>query len=81
MAWLADRETVLPFKEPKYGEKIRRSTDDTERDTTPAWWTHYTMTVPRRREVRLFEHQILLLDDLEDADPPMNWNKPYNYYW
>lgn len=63
-------------------EKLKRNNKYyEERPSTPTLWTNLTMTRPRRREARLFEHTVLLCKDLETCDPPMNWKRPHNYYW
>lgn len=45
---------------------------------TPAWWWRMTTTKRRRRENRVWEHKVLLNEELE---PHLNWKKPQEYYW
>ncbi len=47
---------------------------------TPSWWTRLTMNRPQRRKGRLWERKVLL-EDVEEADPPGVSKKPHKYYW
>jgi hypothetical protein len=47
---------------------------------TPSWWTRLTMNRPQRRAGRVWEQKVLL-EDLEETDPPGVSHKPHHYYW
>ena len=46
---------------------------------TPSWWTRLTMNRPQRRAGRVWEQKVLL-EDLEETDPPGVGHKPHCYY-
>lgn len=47
---------------------------------TPSWWTRMMMNKPQRRRGKLWERKVLV-EDLEETDPPMCGRKPHMYYW
>ncbi len=51
--------------------------------STPGWFTHLYMTIPRRRENRCYEVIIkqVSIKSLDEYEPFLNWNKPHEYYW
>jgi hypothetical protein len=47
---------------------------------SPSWWTRLMMNRPQRRAGRVWEQKVLL-EDLEETDPPGVGHKPHQYYW
>ena len=66
-----------PTTKPKQRKRV-----DTEYHwmTTPGWFHHIFNNVPQRRRGRAWERKVLL-EDLEDTDPPRFSKKPEKYYW
>ena len=71
------RWVYRPTTKPK-----QRKRTDTEYHwmTTPGWFHHIFNNVPQRRRGRAWERKVLL-EDLEDTDPPRFSKKPEKYYW
>lgn len=82
--WDKDREYIngsylyLPTTKPK--KKRTQDTDYHWYHSTPSWWTHEFMIEPMRAKGRMWEKKVLI-EDLEDTDPPGVGNKPHIYYW
>ncbi len=66
----------------KTSKTKKRKNQDTEWHwmTTPSWWTRLNMNRPQRREGHLWERKVLL-EDVEEADPPGVGRKPHIYYY
>jgi hypothetical protein len=71
------RRLQTPTTKPK-----RRREVDTEDHwmSTPSWWTNMKMNRPARHKGRTWERKVLV-EDLEETDPPGVSHKPHIYWW
>lgn len=68
--------------ETKSTKPRRRRKQDTEWHwmSTPSWWTRLMMNKPQRRRGHVWERKVLL-EDIEETDPPDVSHKPHVYYY
>ena len=74
------RYTYIQQKSTKPKVRKSKNTEWKWYQQTPSWWTHLYMIRPMRRRGRTWERKVLL-EDIEDSDPPSVGNKPHKYYW
>jgi hypothetical protein len=74
--------TIRYIKLPGVKTKKRKELDTDWHwlSATPSWWTRLTMNRPQRRAGRVWEQKVLL-EDLEETDPPGVSHKPHCYYY
>ena len=70
------------YLEIKSSRGKQRKAVDTENHWmhTPSWWTRIMMNKPQRRRGHVWERKVLL-EDLDETDPPTVGKKPHIYYW
>lgn len=74
--WITRR---LETRTTKPKRKKRKDTQD-HWMSTPSWWTRLMMNKPQRRRGHVWERKVLL-EDIEETDPPDVSHKPHVYYW
>lgn len=68
--------------ESKTTKPKQRKAKDTEYHwmSTPSWFHRIFNNVPQRRRGRAWERKVLL-EDLDETDPPRFSKRPEKYYW
>lgn len=50
-------------------------------NSTPSWFVRMYMTKPQRKEVKMWERDATMRNDVELVDLPPHGKKPHKYYW
>lgn len=60
----------------------KRKEQDTEYHwmSTPSWWNHLFNNIPQRRKGRAWERKVLV-EEVDETDPPNFSKRPHRYYW
>jgi hypothetical protein len=60
----------------------KRKEHDTEYHwmSTPSWWNRLFNNIPQRRKGRAWERKVLV-EGVDETDPPNFSKRPHHYYW
>lgn len=74
--------TLYHYLQAQGAKTKKRKELDTEYHwmSTPSWWNRLFNNIPQRRKGRAWERKVLV-EDLDETDPPHFSKRPHSYYW